>query len=162
MKSLTQQLAAVATSVLAIAVFIPATQAADIRLQGSGYYDIGSFEIRSRYGKEQGGRYDNLGGGYYHDIEYGMDYISNESGSRSGSLSYEFWALSYYGATSGTILMTRGLNSLAGDRSYIDLYRLGYGRSLNRYRYPEQNIWEFTSRGWRFRDSLAFSNKTLL
>lgn len=162
MKSIPHKLAAAAVSLFVIATSIPEAQSAAIRLEGSGYYRLSKFEVFSENGKAQSGRYRNLGRDYYHNIEYGVDYISNNSGYRSGSLSYEFWALPFYGATSGIVLMTRGLSPLSADRSYVDLYRYGYGISLDEYRYPEQNIWEYTSRGWRFRDSLAFSRKTLL
>ena len=162
MKSILHNITAVATALVAVASSIPEAQAANIRLKGSGYYELGDYDTFSRYGKKQSGRYESLGGGYYHDTEYGMDSISNTSGYRSGSLSYEFWAMPYYGATSGVVLMTRGLSPLSGDRRYLDLYRFGGGVSLDRYRYPEQNIWEYTNRGWKFRDSLAFTRKTLL
>lgn len=163
MKSIIQQITAVAAVLFTVAVSVPESQAANIRLKGSGYYRLGSYYIFSHGdGKEQSGRYDYLGSDYYHKIEYGMDYITNTSGYRSGSLSYEFWALPYYGATSGIVLMTRGLSPLPSGARYVNLYRNGWGISLDRYRYPEQNIWEFTSGGWKFRDSLAFSKKTLL
>ena len=162
MKSIIHKITAVATVLIAVASSVPESQAASVRLKGSGYYKLGSSYVYSDWGKTQSGRYDNLGSDYYHRTEYGMDYISNSSSYRSGSLSYEFWALPYYGSSSGIVLMTRGLNSLSGGSRYVDLYRSGSGISLNRYRYPEQNIWEYTSSGWRFRDSLAFSRKTLL
>lgn len=162
MKSIIHKITAVATVLIAVASSVPESQAASVRLKGSGYYKLGSSYVYSDFGKAQSGRYDNLGSDYYHRTEYGMDYISNSSSYRSGSLSYEFWALPYYGSSSGIVLMTRGLNSLSGGSRYVDLYRSGSGISLNRYRYPEQNIWEYTSSGWRFRDSLAFSRKTLL
>ncbi len=162
MKSIIHKITAVAAVLVAVASSIPQSQAANIRLRGSGYFELGNYDTFSRYGKEQSGRYDNLGRDYYHKTEYGMDYVTNASGFRSGSLSYEFWAMPYYGAESGIVLMTRGLSRLAGNESYVDLYKYGWGVSLDRYRYPEQNIWEYTSSGWRFRDSLSFTRKTLL
>jgi hypothetical protein len=162
MKSIIHQLTAVASVLFAVAVSAPESQATNVRLKGSGYYDLGSYHVFLRGGKEQSGRYRNLGRDYYHKIEYGMDYITNRSDYKSGSLSYEFWAMPYYGATSGIVLMTRGLSPLWGGERYVDLYRNGWGISLDRYRYPEQNLWEYTGSGWKFRDSLAFSRKTLL
>lgn len=163
MKSIIQQITAVAAVLFTVAVPTPESQAANVRLKGSGYYHLGNYYVFSQYGKEQSGRYSNLGRDYYHKIEYGMDYITNSSSYRSGSLSYEFWAMPYYGATSGIILMTRGLSPLSGGSRYINLYKYGWGISLDQYRYPEQNIWEYIGGGrWRFRDSLAFSRKTLL
>lgn len=162
MKSIIHQITAVAAVLFAVAVSAPVSEAASIRLKGSGYYLLGDYYVFSHGGKQQSGRYKNLGRDYYHNIEYGMDYISNNSGYKSGSLSYEFWALPYYGATSGIVLMTRNLSPLYGGERYVNLYKSGWGISLNLYRYPEQNIWEFTRSGWKFRDSLAFSKKTLL
>ncbi len=161
MKFISHKLAA-AFSLFAITTSIPEARSAAVKLKGSGYYLLGSYYVFSHGGKEQSGRYSYLGTDYYHKIEYGMDYITNTSGYRSGSLSYEFWALPYYGATSGIVLMTRGLGPLAGGQRYVNLYKYGWGISLNLYRYPEQNLWEYTSSGWKFRDSLAFTRKTLL
>jgi hypothetical protein len=163
MKSIIQQITSIAAVLFTVAVSAPESQAANIRLKGSGYYRLGSYYVFSHGGKEQSGRYSYLGTDYYHKIEYGMDYITNTSGYKSGSLSYEFWALPYYGATSGIVLMTRGLGPLSSGARYINLYKNGWGISLNLYRYPEQNIWEYMGGGsWKFRDSLAFSKKTLL
>jgi hypothetical protein len=163
MKSIIHQITAAAAVLFAVAVAAPDSQAATVRLKGSGYYRLGNYDIFSHGGKEQSGRYSYLGSDYYHKTEYGMDYITNTSGYSSGSLSYEFWALPYYGATSGIILMTRSLPSLGRGERYVSVYKYGWGISLNLYRYPEQNIWEYMGGGsWKFRDSLAFSKKTLL
>jgi hypothetical protein len=164
MKSIIQQSIAFAAVLFTVAGSIPESQAANVRLKGSGYYRLGSeYVFSGRNGKQQSGRYSYLGSDYYHKIEYGIDYVTNTSSYKSGSLSYEFWALPFYGATSGIILMTRGLSPLSSGQRYVNLYKYGWGISLNLYRFPEQNIWEYIGRdAWRFRDSLAFSRKTLL
>ena len=163
MKSIIHQITAVAAVLCAVAFPVQELKAANVLLKGAGYYRFGNYDFFADDGKEQSGRYRNLGRDYYHKIEYGMDYISNTSGYKSGTLSYEFWALPYYGATSGVVLMTRSLSPLYGGERYVDLYKYGWGVSLNQYRYPEQNLWEYAGSGrWKFRDSLAFSRKTLL
>ncbi len=158
----------IASSVIAAvigftAIFQSSTaSAADVTLEGSGYYELGSRVGYYRYGTAQSGRYSNFGRGYYTPAEIGMDEVSNNSSSRSGSLSFELWALPYYGATSGSVLMTQQLSSLWGGYSFLDAAGFGRARSLNRYRYPELNLFEYTRSGWRWRDALSFSYRDLM
>jgi hypothetical protein len=91
-----------------------------------------------------------------------MDFITNHSSNSSGSLSYEFWGIPYYGASQGVILMTSGLAPLRGGYSYEQLYVSGYALALDEWRYPDINLWELTRKGWRFKDSLTFTKKTFL
>ena len=77
-------------------------------------------------------------------------------------MSFELWAMPYYGATSGTILMTKGVSSLWGGYNYADYISTGKAISLNRYRYPELNLFEYAYSGWKWRDALSFSYKNLL
>lgn len=162
MKSIIQQSIAVAAVLFTVAGLIPESQAADMRLNGSGYYWLGNREVFSNSGKEQSGRYKNLGQDYYHKVEYGIDYVANNSYSSSGKLSYELWAMPYYGATSGIVLMTRQLGAFASRESKEDVWKNGYAISLNRNRFPEQSLWERTRNGWKFRDALTFSRKAYL
>jgi hypothetical protein len=136
--------------------------AADVALEGYGYYELGSRANYYRYGTTQSGRYSNFGAGYYRNGEIGVDEVANNSSSRSGSLSFELWALSYYGATRGTVLMTRVFDPLWGGYSYTDVASFGQARSLNRYRYPELNLYEYTRYGWKWRDALSFSFRDLM
>jgi len=137
-------------------------RAADVTLEGFGYYELGSRASYYRYGTAQRGRYSNLGAGYYSTSEIGMEEVANHSISRSGSLSFELWALSYYGATSGTVLMTQQLGPVWGGYSYLDVSSFGRALSLNRYRYPELNLYEYTRYGWRWRDALPFGYRELM
>lgn len=161
MKSTLSQFVAAAV-IMTMAGSVSESQAADVKLDGSGYYELGSYDVFSSGGKEQSGRYRNLGRDYYHKIEYGIDFITNYSFSSSGSLSYEFWAMPFYGATSGVVLMTRGLGGLSDGESYEGVWKYGFAISLDRSRYPEQSLWERTRTGWKFRDALSFSRKTIL
>ena len=162
MKSIIQQSIAVAAVMFTVAGSVPESQAANMRLNGSGYYWLSDWEVFSNGGKEQSGRYKNLGRDYYHKVEYGIDYVANNSYSSSGSLSYEFWAMPYYGATSGIVLMTRKLGAFSSRESKEDVWKNGYAISLNRNRFPEQSLWELTRSGWKFRDVLTFSRKAYL
>ncbi|MES2924083.1 MAG: hypothetical protein V4819_21200 [Verrucomicrobiota bacterium] len=162
MKSIIQQSIAVAAVFFTVAGSIPELQAADMRLNGSGYYKLGNREVFSTEGKEQSGRYKNLGRDYYHKVEYGIEVITNDSYSGSGTLSYEFWAMPYYGATSGIVLMTRKLGAFSRREVQEDVWKNGYAISLNRNRIPEQSLWEFTRNGWKFRDALTFTRKAYL
>lgn len=152
----------VAAAVMACAGMfqIPTARAADVTLDGTGYYELGSYAGYYRRGTAQSGRYRNLGAGYYTTGEIGMDEITNNSRSRSGSLSFEVWALPYYGATSGSVLMTRQLGRLRGGYGYFDQASFGRAVSLDRYRYPELNLFEYTRYGWGWRDALSFSYPT--
>ena len=162
MKPIARILTAAVAAILTITGTTGESQAAKVRLDGSGYYE---FEPTINYysnGVRQTGRYGNLGRDYYRKTTYSMRWITNHSGSRSGDLSFEFWGMPYYGADSGIVLMTRGLNPLNGGSYYPKLSRKGYAIYLDEYRFPELNLWEYTRSGWRFRDALSFSRDNLL
>lgn len=159
MKTLARTLATAALSLISI---VPAAQAANITLDGYGFYKLAYADSYLRGGAKQTGRYRNLGADYYRKAEIGMNYASNNSSTRSGDLSFELWALPYYGATSGPILMTSGLRSLKGGQFYRNLRSRGLAISLDEYQFPDLSIWEYTFSGWVFRDSLTFSYKDLL
>lgn len=153
---------AAAALVVPASFVVPEADAADVRLDGYGFY---SYSSKVRYygkGKKQGGRYSNLGADYYSSTRNGMDFLTNHSKSKSGSLSFEFWGMPYYGATSGVVLMTRGVNPLNGGRSIKNFRNSGYAVFLDEDRYPELSLWEFTRQGWKFRDALSFTTKDRL
>ena len=139
------------------------TRASDLTLDGSAFYQLGS---RITYygggGPNQSGRYASLGSDYYHKATIGSRWITNHSNSKSGDLSFELWAMRYYGATSGIVLMTRGLNPLYGGSYYSRVERSGHAVFLDRFRFPELDLWEFTRNGWKWRDALTFTKKDLL
>jgi hypothetical protein len=161
MKSLIHRLVLTAGVTLA-AASIPAAHAAKVTLDGYGYYSLK--DVVDYYGKgvKQSGRYTNLGSDYYHKASYRMDFVTNHSSSGSGALSYELWAMPYYGATSGPILITRGLNPLAGGNYYKNASREGLAISLDAMGFPELDLWEYTRSGWKWRSALTFTHKTLL
>jgi hypothetical protein len=151
-----------ALSLITLANSIPAAQAADVTLDGYGYYKLSYYDAYLRKGAKQGGRYRNLGADYYRKAEISMDFASNRSNTRSGDLSFELWALPFYGATSGTILMTHGLKYLKPNQYIRGLRKAGSAISLAEYQFPDFSIWEYTTEGWVFRDSLTFSKKDWL
>lgn len=162
MKSITHFLT---TAIAATAVFTlsPEAKATDITLDGYGFYKIANkMKYYKNPGPAQSGRYGRLGKGYYHKTTYAFDFITNRDGKRSGDLSFEFWAMPYYGATSGPILMTRGKNPLKGGKSYEYPSPTGQGVNLEERAYPDISVWEYTKKGWKFRDALTFSDKTWL
>ncbi len=140
----------------------PEARATAVTLDGSAHYTIRNTEVYYGGGVAQSGRYQNLGSGYYHNTTYGIEFLTNSSTHRSGSLSFDFWGMPYYGATSGLILMTRGLDRLAAMSSVTTLSRSGLAVSLNARRFPELDLWEYTINGWRFRDAFRFTQKDLL
>ena len=77
-------------------------------------------------------------------------------------MSFELCALNYYGATSGPVLMTYGLDPLKAGFQYSNVSAFGKAVSLNKRKYPEFELYEFTNKGWVWRDLLKFSSKTLL
>lgn len=162
MKFITRNIAIAAAALFSLIGSAPQTQAADIRLDGSGYYEfIGPVKFFGG-GVKQGGRYGNLGTDYYHKTSISMRWITNRSTNRTGNLSFEFWGMPFYGATKGIVLMTLPLSQLGGGHSYTNKKSTGYAISLDEYRFPELNIWERTSKGWKFRDALSFKRDNLL
>lgn len=162
MKHIIQQFTAAAALMFATVGAIPQAHASNITLDGSGHYLLGYTERYYGAGTAQTGRYQNLGADYYHKVEYGIDYLTNHSSHRTGSMSFEFWAMPFYGANSGIILMTRGLDSLPTYGSVTNLSRSGLAISLNARRFPEIDLWELTYYGWKFRDAFSFSQRNLL
>ncbi len=162
MKSLISKLVTPAIALFIAAAMIQKSHATKVTLDGYGSYLMGSKVTYYRSAPKQSGRYNSLGKDYYHSISYTMDFITNRSNSKSGSLSYEFWAMPFYGADSGIILMTRNLKPMAGGLSVKYLTKTGLGVFLDTQRFPEMNLWEFTSKGWKFRDALSFPRKIWL
>ena len=160
MKSIIQKSSLVA--LLAVAALIPNAQASKLTLDGTGSYKLGTREAFYPGGAPQSGRYANLGADYYHTTTIGMSEITNHSANRSGSMSFELWGMPYYGATTGIILMTKGLDPLKGGFHFSNVSVTGKAISLNRRRFPELDLFEFTTNGWKWKDVLTFSNKTLL
>lgn len=136
---------------------VSVANAADLDLTGYGSVSESSYEAYSSWGLSQGGRYRNLGAGYYRRTTIGIDAIRNYSIARSGSLSFELWAMPYYGATSGSVLMTTGVDSVYGRSIRWNVFRTGNKVALDGFAFPELNLWEFTTTGWRFRDNSTFS-----
>lgn len=162
MKSISQSLSIITAVALTMIGTAPESHAAKVTLDGSGFYKLRPVVNYHDGGARQSGRYRNLGGDYYHKGKIGMDWITNNSKSRSGTLSFELWAMPYYGATSGIILMTRKLKPLYGNYYYESKVRTGFAISLDARRFPELNLWEFTRKGWKWRDALTFKRKGYL
>ena len=162
MKSITKRLTTAIFALSAVVLSIPETRAADVRLEGYGDYALKDGDAFFNRAPKQGGRYRSLGRDYYHKAEIHMDFISNLSRSGSGSLSFELWAMPYYGATSGIVLMTRGISPLRGGRSFDGVTTNGYAVSLDERKFPELNLWEYTRKGWRNRDHLTFEDDDYL
>lgn len=136
---------------------ISGAKAADLELRGYGSVSESRYESYLRYGAAQDGRYRNLGAGYYRRTTIGVDGIRNYSSFGSGSLSFELWAMPYYGASSGSVLMTTYAGSVYGSATKWNVYRTGNKEAFNGYAFPELNLWEYTRSGWGFRDNIAFS-----
>lgn len=151
-------LAALAAA-LALVAAAPQANSADLGLQGYGSYDLGTSESYFTNGTRQGGRYRNLGADYYRSAEIEVDAVRNFSKFRSSNMSFELWAMPYYGATSGTVLMTNGLKPLNGRRAFNGVYSAGSALSLDESGFAELSLWEYTRRGWAFRDALSFTDE---
>lgn len=162
MKSFITRLSTSALAMVALITPVSETQAADVRLDGYGSYSLNK-KVRyyGKGGPTQSGRYRKLGSDYYKTAVIRMDFVTNRSYSRSGDLSFELWAMPYYGATSGIILMTELLSPQAGDSSRRNVAKKGKAISLDARRYPEFNLFEYTRKGWKSRDYLSFSRKVL-
>jgi hypothetical protein len=162
LKSTVMKITGAVTALFTILGMSSSTLATDVTLDGSGFY-----ELKNRYnyysgGAHQGGQYKRFGADYYRKATIGMRWITNNSTKSSGDLSFELWGMPYYGATKGVILMTRGLNYLPAGSYYAHPERYGYAIFINDRRFPELDLWEYTREGWKWRDVLTFSYKTLL
>jgi hypothetical protein len=162
MKLICRTLTTAAAAAFTLIGALPEARAAKVRLDGSGYYELGTNIRYYPTGTRQTGRYDNLGTDYYHRATIGVRWMTNQSPGRSGSLSFELWGMPYYGATKGIVLMTYGVWSLAGRQYRNNPSVTGNAVFLDRYRFPELNLWENTRKGWRWRDNLTFRRKNLL
>jgi hypothetical protein len=151
-----------AVALFAVAASIPEAQATRVTLDGVGYRTLSTSYRYYRYAPEQTGRYESLGADYYRNAEIGIRRITNRGTRRSGSMSFELWAMPYYGATSGIVLMTNGVDPLRAGFRYNDVAGIGKAVFLDRRRFPELDLFEYTSNGWKWRDALTFSNSTRL
>lgn len=161
MKTITRPLVAAIAALAGLTASTTSVQAANVTLDGDGYYKVFN-PIVYRGGAKQTGRYANFGADYYRETTYSMRFINNRSGYRSGSLSFEFWAMPFYGASKGIVLMTRGLDPLKPGATRSNKVSNGYAVYLDEFRFPEINIWEYTGSGWKFRDALSFKRDNLL
>ncbi|MBK1814941.1 hypothetical protein JIN84_04900 [Luteolibacter yonseiensis] len=161
MKSITHLLAA-AIAVTTAFISAPKAEATPVVLRGAGYYKIANKIKYYVNVPSQSGRFRHLGEGYYQKTTYGFDYIVNRGNKRSGDLSFEFWAMPYFGATSGEILMTRGRDPLKAGKSYRDADSTGQAVNIDERAFPEINLWEYNGRNWVNRDAFTFSRSTRL
>lgn len=144
----------------------PSAKATNVTVDGSARVTFGGAVNYYEQGIKQGGRYKNLGADNYRKATFNVDYVTNRSKKTSGALSIELWAMPYKGATSGLILMTKGLEPMEGKQVYRKVLGYGYAIYLNRKRVPEFNLWEYTGKGkgkgWKFRDALTMPTKRKL
>ncbi len=162
MKAITRNITAAIAAIFTLVATTPDSQATKVTLDGSGYYDLGREVKFYGGGVKQTGRYRNLGGDYYHKATISMQWITNRSRYVSGDLSFELWAMPFYGATKGIVLMTRSANPIKGGSYYFEKKWRGYAVFLDEYRYPELNLWEYTRKGWKWKDALSFRQNNLL
>ena len=159
MKSLIKSISLATVVAGSLFLSAPTAEAARVSLDGYGTYRLSNFERYFPRGVAQGGRYRNLGADYYRNSRIRVDAITNRSGFRSGPLSFELWAMPFFGANSGTVLMTSNAGRLGGFHLQSPVNRYGRAVSLNRRGFPELNLWEYTYRKWRFRDAISFSRR---
>lgn len=157
MKIIANSIIAAFSVIFTMAGSTSTARAADLTLDGSGFYELGNSEFFLRKGAGQSGRFRNLGRNFYQDAEIGISRITNNSSSRSGSMSFELWGKPFYSATSGIIMMTRGFSPLRGSFNYPNVETFGTALSLGQWRFPELNLYERSRRSWAWRDALTFS-----
>jgi len=136
---------------------ISVAKAADLELRGYGSVNESPYQSYLYYGAAQDGRYRNLGAGYYRRTTIAVDGIRNYSNFGSGSLSFELWAMPYYGASSGSVLMTTNAGTVFGLATKLNVIRTGNKVGYGGFAFPELNLWEYTRNGWGFRDNITFS-----
>ena len=147
---------------IAAAAISPEARATDVVLNGTGTCHFGGAVNYYKQGIKQGGRYKNLGADDYRKATTNFDYVTNRSKKSTGALSLEFWALPFKGATSGIVLMTKGLDPMPGKEVYKKVVSYGYAIYLDERKFPEFELWEHTKDGWEFRDAVVLSKKRKL
>ncbi|MFK7849403.1 MAG: hypothetical protein AB8D78_00360 [Akkermansiaceae bacterium] len=157
MKTLKIQIGIASLAVITMFGSSNVSKAADLDLRGWSSVKEGWYESYQYDGAWQGGRYRNLGEGYYRKTTVRVKRIQNYSRWRSGWTSFELWGMPYYGANSGTILMTTPTGRIWGWSSKWNVRRTGNKVALDDYAFPELNLWEYTRKGWRFRDNIPYS-----
>lgn len=162
MKTITRSFVGAFAALLAIAGTTTPATSAQVTLDGSGFYQVNPPVVYRGGGAQQTGRYGNLGADYYRQTTYSMQWINNRSPFASNRLSFEFWAMPFYGATKGIVLMTRGLDPLSAGAYRKNKRCSGLAVYLDEFRFPELNLWEYTRQGWRWRDALSFKRDNLL
>ena len=133
----------------------PAARSSNVTIDGSGFTDLNS-SVRYFGGEvKQSGRFTSLGINHYRKAEFGVKWISNRSPHRTGNLGIELWAMPYYGADQGVVLMSRAVEPLAGAAYYFREEWKGFAILLRQKRFPEINLWEHTRKGWKWPDKLS-------
>lgn len=145
-----------AMAAMAFTLAAPSAEAAKIRFEGPASYDLATRVKYRAKAPAQSGRYRTLGRGYYHAGTIGMRWIDNRSAKISGPLSFEFWALRFVGANSGPILSTSAVKRISGFDSFYDVRKSSYTLYIDRFRFPDINIWERRDGRWNFRDAFTF------
>jgi hypothetical protein len=162
MKTIIKHLTTAALALCLAATTVSQAMATDVTLEGYGSYKLAKRDYYYPDSPIQRGRYEDLGSDYYRKAAIKMDYVSNASRFSSGDLSFELWAMRYYDATTGTVLMTRGLNYVKAKRSIRNARGEGYAISLKERLFPELDLYEYTNDGWINRDHLTFSKRAFL
>lgn len=142
--------------------FERAVEATPIRLTGGGSYTRSGYHAYYR-SVRMSGRYSQRGAGrYWTGGRYRSGRMSNVSRRiRSGSLSFEFWGMTYYRGNTGYILRTRGYRPLQPGYGYPRPSSGGPMRRFNRYLWPMIGAAEY-ARPWRVRSRVNFRRTELL
>ncbi len=162
MKSILRKLSTAVAASIALVTSLQQSEAAKVTIDGSGYYELSTILKFYPTGYGQTGRRPYLGGGDYHAAKIGARWLSNNSEVKSGTLSFELWAMPFYGATDGIVLMTSAVPGISALKYYSNFRRSGHAAFINRNRVPELNLYEYTRSGWQWRDNLTFQRRTLL
>jgi hypothetical protein len=162
MQSILKKLSTAAAATIAVFCSLQPSEAAKVTIDGSGFYELSTTLKYYPTGYTQTGRRPYLGPGEYHRAKIGARWLSNNSEVKSGTLSFELWAMPFYGATNGIVLMTSSVPGIPALRYYSNFRRSGHAAFIDRYRHPELNLYEYTRSGWQWRDNLTFQRRTLL
>ena len=134
------------------------------RSGGYAYYNSVSFSGRKQgYNYSSYSSYNNGAGYYWGSSSYYSKTVSHPYTSiysRTGGLSFEFWGKTYYNGSTGYILRTRFLSPLYQGYAYIPAKASGVLRRINRYLWPQINLYHFTS-SWGRSSYSNFSSSSL-
>ena len=147
--------AAICLASLIITLEAPSAKAAKLKIDG-GFVTLGTDRVIRL--SQESGRYPNLGRNYYRTATIGCTSIRNTSTKGSSKqLSLEYWALPFYGAETGTPLMSVLLPAIKSGKKVSNVKKQGMAAYYNAEGYIQLRLYENSGGTWLLRASRSMS-----